>query len=67
MAAYYGICQDTESMASPSMDIYLISYGNTELKFPTQMKGRCNSDSDVVICWLPSIICCLVMDMLNAL
>lgn len=30
-AAYYGICQDTENMASPSMDIYLIFCGNREL------------------------------------
>lgn len=30
-ATYYGICQDTENMASPSMDIYLIFYGNREL------------------------------------
>lgn len=30
-AACYGICQDTENMASPSMDIYLIFCGNREL------------------------------------
>lgn len=30
-AVYYGICQDAENMASPSMDIYLIFYGNREL------------------------------------
>ena len=30
-AAYYGICQDTENMASPSVDVYLIFYGNREL------------------------------------
>lgn len=53
-AAYYGICQDAENMASPSMDIYLIFYGNRELKLPTQMKNSCNSDTGVVICWLPS-------------
>lgn len=30
-ATYYGICQHTQNMASLSMDIYLIFYGNREL------------------------------------